>query len=89
MEMVWEMGKDHGAWWEGLWGRDRDRVLSKSGMGLGQVWGGDLGSNGLASSSTQVSALAPCEKGNSPSNNLHSSLYMTSLCLDRCNNNNN
>lgn len=38
-------------------------------------------SDGLASSCSPVSALVPCEKSN-----LHSSLYMTSLCLHRCNN---
>lgn len=44
---------------------------------VGQVQGGDMGSNGLASSPTQVSA--PCEKGKPPATTL---LYMTSLCLD-------
>lgn len=81
METVWEMRKDRGAWWEGLWGRDRERELSKSGMGLGRVRGGDTGSDGLASSCTQVSALAPCEKGNPHSNNPHSWLCMTSSVL--------
>ena len=66
--------------WEGLWGRDREIVLSESGVELSQVRGGGMGSDGLASSSTQVSALAPCAKGNPPSTNLHSSLYMISSC---------
>lgn len=77
VEMVWEMRKGHRAWWEGLQGSNRERVHSKGGVELGQVRGGHVGSNGLASSSAQVSALAPCGKGNNrPSNNSQLSLYM-------------
>lgn len=77
VEMVWEMRKGHGVWWEGLQGSNRERVHSKGGVELGQVQGGHVGSNGPASSSAQVSALAPCGKGNNhSSNNSQSSLYM-------------
>lgn len=56
--------------------QQRERVLLKGDVELGQVRGGHMGSNGLASSSAQVSALAPREKGNNPpSNNPESSLY--------------
>lgn len=45
---------------------ERVRVLSKGDVELGQVQDGHVGSNGLASSSAQVSALASHEKGNNP-----------------------
>lgn len=64
-EMVWERGSttEHGG--KGFReATDRERAFSKGDVELGQVQGGHVGSNGLASSSAQVSALAPREKGN-------------------------
>lgn len=57
--------------------RERERVLPKGDVDLGQVQGGHVGSNGLVSSSAQVSALAPVKRATTPhSNNPQSSLYM-------------
>lgn len=54
-------------------------MFAKGDVDLGQVWGGHVGSNSLVSSSAQVSALAPHEKGNNPQSSLYVILVLGSM----------